>query len=68
MRCTKIDFFELAGSTGVVVEFVVHDEEIERLFALIRQETIRIFYARVPAHFGVINPDAEDPVASPGGV
>lgn len=53
-------FFELAGSSGICVEFIAGDDEIEQLLALIAQEQIRIFYARMPACFGVINPDADD--------
>ena len=55
-------FFELAGSVGIEVEFIVNDEEMKQLLALVRQEKIRIFYARMPAQFGVINPDADDPI------
>jgi len=54
-------FFELAGSAGIEVEFIASDDEIAQLLALIHGEKIRIFYARMPAHFGVINPDADDP-------
>ncbi|MFZ4535735.1 DUF190 domain-containing protein [Propionivibrio sp.] len=54
-------FFELAGSIGIEVEFVVNDVETKQLFALLHQEKIRIFYARIPAHFGIINPDVDDP-------
>ena len=53
-------FFELAGNAGIEVEFIVNDDETKRLLALIHQEKIRLFYARMPAHFGVINPDAGD--------
>lgn len=53
-------FFELAGGTGVEVDFVASEEEAEQLLGLIRQEKIRVFYARIPAHFGVINPDIDD--------
>ena len=53
-------FFELAGSTGVEVEFVVDDDESKQLMALIKHEKIRIFYVRFPACFGVVNPDAQD--------
>lgn len=53
-------FFELAGSTGVEVEFIVDEAEARQLLALIQQEGIRVFYARIPASFGVINPDADD--------
>ncbi|MBK8744359.1 DUF190 domain-containing protein [Propionivibrio sp.] len=55
-------FFELAGSTGIEVEFIAGDEEIERLLALVRTEGIRVFYARMPAAFGIINPDSDDPL------
>ncbi len=54
-------FFELAGSGGIEVEFVVTDEEGQSLLDLIRREKIRIFYTRIPAHFGIINPDGRDP-------
>jgi len=53
-------FFELAGSLTVEVEFIVNDDEAQRLLALIEKENIRIFYARIPAQMGVINPGKED--------
>ena len=56
-------FFELAGSLTVEVEFIVTDEESRQLLDLIRNERIRVFYAHIPARFGVINPDKEDPSA-----
>jgi uncharacterized protein len=54
-------FFELAGSLAVEVEFIVTGGEADKLLAAVRAEKIRIFYACIPAHFGVINPDREDP-------
>ncbi len=56
-------FFELAGSLAVEVEFIVTDEEAQKLLELLHEEKIRLFYAQVPARFGVINPDAADPPA-----
>jgi len=56
-------FFEQAGTTGVEVEFIVNEDEAKQLLALVLQEKIRIFYARIPAHFGVINPDGNDPAS-----
>ena len=53
-------FFELAGSGGVAVEFIASDDEVEQLLALVHDEKIRLFYARIPASFGVINPDQDD--------
>ena len=54
-------FFELAGTVTVEVEFIVTDDEAKRLLERIGAEKIRLFYAHVPAHFGVINPDSADP-------
>jgi uncharacterized protein len=54
-------FFELAGTLAVEIEFIVTDEEAQRLLALIHTEKIRLFYAHIPARFGVINPDRADP-------
>ncbi|HTW74709.1 MAG TPA: DUF190 domain-containing protein [Steroidobacteraceae bacterium] len=54
-------FFELAGSVAVEVEFIVTDAEAQELISRIHQERIRLFFTRTPVHFGVINPDAEDP-------
>src|SRR5258708_36687272 len=54
-------FFELAGTLTVEVEFIVTEDEARKLLALLHEEKIRLFYASVPALFGVINPDAADP-------
>ena len=53
-------FFELAGETGIELEFIANDEEATQLLALVEKERIRIFFARIPAQFGVINPDSCD--------
>ena len=45
-------FFELAGSLTVEVEFIVTDDEAEQLLALLQQEQLQVFYARIPARFG----------------
>jgi PII-like signaling protein len=50
-------FFELAAEMTVEVEFVVTEEEAEKLLALLRKERVAIFYARVPAEFGAIEGD-----------
>ncbi len=54
-------FFELAGSLAVEVEFIVTEEEAQRLIDLVQREGIRVFYAHIPARFGVINPEPGDP-------
>ncbi|MER2529404.1 MAG: DUF190 domain-containing protein [Candidatus Competibacter denitrificans] len=46
-------FFELAGSVAVEVEFIVSDAEAQRLFELIASENIQLFYALIPARFGM---------------
>ena len=59
-------FIELAGLQPIEVEFIVTDEECQEHLDLIRREHVRLFYARIPAHFGVINPDANDPPEAAG--
>jgi uncharacterized protein len=54
-------FFELAGTLTVEVEFLVTEEEAQRLLAHLRQYPVRLFYARIPATFGILNPDRSDP-------
>ncbi len=50
-------FFELAGTARIKVEFVVSDDEANALIELVKKEGIRVFYARMPALFEVINSD-----------
>lgn len=45
---------ELAGEQTVAVEFIVNDEEAQKLLDLLRAEPLRLFYARVPAEFGIV--------------
>ena len=47
-------FFELASDMTVAIEFVVSDEEAEKLLALLKSERISIFYARIAAVFAAI--------------
>jgi uncharacterized protein len=53
-------FFELAGSLTVEVEFIVTETESKKLLELIAREQIRVFYACIPARFGILNPDRKD--------
>jgi uncharacterized protein len=57
----EAQFFELAGSLAVEVEFILTTQEAQQLLDLLHREKVRLFYAQVPARFGVINPDAADP-------
>jgi len=51
-------FFELAGTLTVEVEFIVTDDEMNRLLDLLRREQVRAFYAVIPARFGVLGTDS----------
>jgi uncharacterized protein len=62
----EAQFFELAGTLTVEIEFIVTDGEAQGLIDLLRREHIRLFYAQVPARFGVINPDSADPPTAAG--
>lgn len=57
----ETNFFELAGTVAIEVEFIVTDEEAQKLLDLLHENKVRLFYAQIPARFGVINPDAADP-------
>ncbi len=57
-------FFELAGALTVEVEFIVTDEEARRLLEHLQAHKVRLFYACIPARFGIINPDTTDPPAA----
>ena len=46
-------FFELAGDLTVTVEFLLDDDAAQRLLDLIEREKVRVFYAKMPAQFGV---------------
>ena len=47
-------FFELAGDMTVEIDFAVTDAEADQLLALIHQENVRVFYARIPIEYGVV--------------
>ena len=54
-------FFELAESQILMVEFVVSEAEAVELLALVHQQKLRLFYAKIPAHFGVVDPTSTQP-------
>lgn len=49
-------FIELAGDLPVEVSFMATDEEVERLLNLVQSEGLSMFYVRMPADCGVVNP------------
>jgi PII-like signaling protein len=60
-RLHEAKFFELAGSLAVEVEFIVSVEEADKLLELVHRSKVPLFYAQIPAQFGVVNPDSVDP-------
>ncbi len=46
-------FFELAGSVGVQLEFLVTEPEAARLLEMIAREGLKVPYARLAAELGV---------------
>jgi PII-like signaling protein len=50
-------FIELAGDLPVEVSFMASDEEADRLLASIGSEGLSMFYVRIPAECGVLNPE-----------
>ena len=57
-------FFELAGTLTVEVEFIVTEDEAQRFLSHLEPHAVRLFYARIPATFGILHPDRADPPAS----
>ena len=47
----------------LVKKRIITDQEAEDFLAFLHGHGIRLFYAQVPARFGVINPDRADPPA-----
>jgi PII-like signaling protein len=48
-------FFELGGSLVVEVEFIVSAAERQKLLDRLAQEKLELFYADIPARFGVLS-------------
>ena len=46
-------FFEFAGDLTVKVEFLLTEDEARRLLDVIQREQVRVFYAKLPAEFGM---------------
>lgn len=52
-RLHEETFFELAGELPVEIEFLVSEQQAERLLGLLKAENLRLFYARTPAEYGI---------------
>lgn len=50
-------FFELAGEVPVLVEFILGADEADKLIALLREEGLDLFYAKLPAEYGMVKGD-----------
>ncbi len=55
-RLHSAHFFELADQP-VLVTMVVKEDESNRLFDLIRQEKVPVFYVKMPVEFGTLGAD-----------
>lgn len=53
--------FDLVDSQTVEIEFLVSDREASMLLDWVREQNLRIFYATVPARFGICDPDQQLP-------
>lgn len=47
-------FFELAGDLTVEVEFLLTDDQADAFLSVLREKKIRLFYAKTPAEYGMI--------------
>jgi PII-like signaling protein len=46
-------FFELAGELPVEIEFMVSEHQAEQIMQLLKANGLKLFYAKVPAEYGV---------------
>lgn len=56
-------FFELAGRLIVGVEFLVTQDEAQRLLDMLHREKVDLLYACMPVSFGMVRPDVSNPPA-----
>jgi len=59
-RLHEQHFFELAGDTPVLVEFICSAAEADVLTAALRAEKVHLFYARLATEFDWIEPAQGD--------
>jgi PII-like signaling protein len=57
-RMHEQHFFELAQEP-VLVEFILSTEQANTFLALIEKEGLHLFYAKLPAQFGIVGADDE---------
>jgi len=47
-------FFELAGDSTVLVEFILGDEETATMLKIVQQDSAPLFWTKFPAEFGTV--------------
>jgi len=47
-------FFELAGDLTVEIEFLLSEEQAQKLLGVLRKENVHVFYAKAAAEFGMV--------------
>lgn len=52
-RLHEETFFELAGELPVELEFLVSEQQADRLLALLAAHKLQLFYVRMPSEYGV---------------
>lgn len=65
-KLTERRVFDLAGSQIIEIEFVVTHQEAQQLLNLVHREKLALFYAYIPANFGVIDFNAPAPSIAAG--
>lgn len=60
-KLSEQKIIDLAGSSVIEIQFIVTDTEAQKLLNLIHREKVPLFYAYIPARFGVIDIAAADP-------
>ncbi len=53
-------FFELAGQLTVLVEFMVSDDDAQKILRIVEDDRAPLFYARIPAEFGILGEAGHD--------
>lgn len=52
-RLHEETFFELAGDLPVEVEFLLSEDQANRLSQLLREHGLKLFYVKTPAEYGI---------------
>ena len=61
-KLTETHLFDNSAQV-MEVEFVVTDEEAQQLVDLLHREKVELFYAHIPARFGIVDRNTPAPKA-----